>query len=261
MGLQIGTAPTDPDGPARRPRGRLRNLTGRRRCRVGAIMRRTLTHGMTMDAHYPTPYITGIMLAAGLGTRFDPSGRHLKQLAVLDRRGSLLRICAQKLGAVVDELIIVHGPRSADTYRDVSDLPARQFSCLNAIDGMGRSLQAAIASSQPRGGWLVALADMPHIELDTYQQLRCSLEQGARLARPMYRGQPGHPVALAARMRNELMTLRADKGAGRLFKMHADQATLLETDDAGTIVDIDTPDDWRAAASPRPHPASDGQRQ
>lgn len=186
--------------------------------------------------------ITGILLAAGIGRRYDPSGRVFKLLATVSPGQSLLQVSAGKLLAATDELLIVHGPRSKQSYPVVAELAARQFSCPQAGQGMGRSLQSAISCSNPRLGWLVALADMPYISKATYESLCQALRQGALLARPVYQGRPGHPVALSVSLRSDLMALQPEEGAGPLFKAYGTRAVLFDVDDAGCVVDVDTPD-------------------
>ncbi|HEU0230745.1 MAG TPA: nucleotidyltransferase family protein [Burkholderiaceae bacterium] len=186
--------------------------------------------------------VAGILLAAGIGRRYDPSGRAFKLLAPVLPGRNLLQVSAGKLLAATDELLIVHGPRSLQSYPVVAELPARQFSCLQAGQGMGRSLQSAISCSSPRLGWLVALADMPYISRATYESLRQALMLGALLARPVYRGQPGHPVALSVSLRPDLMALRPEEGAGPLFKTYRTRAVQIDVDDAGCVADVDTPE-------------------
>lgn len=186
--------------------------------------------------------IVGVLLAAGVGSRFDPTGRNFKLLARISGRKTLLQASAERLQADVDELVVVHGPRSLDSYADIGGMTARQFSCLHAEQGVGCTLKSAVASSAPVLGWLVALADMPFIAASTYTALCDALRQGALLARPVYKGQPGHPVALASSLCAELMALAPGQGAGPLFKAYSDRAVHIVVDDAGCVEDIDTPE-------------------
>jgi molybdenum cofactor cytidylyltransferase len=190
----------------------------------------------------PFPGIVGVLLAAGVGRRFDPTGRNFKLLARVNGHGSMLHASAGKLLAAVDEMVVVHGPRSLESYADVDAIAARHLSCLHAAQGVGRSLQSAVACSTPRLGWLVALADMPFIAASTYTALCDALRRGALLARPVYKGRPGHPVALAVSLRADVMALAPEQGAAPLFKAHRDRVTYIDVDDAGCIADVDTPE-------------------
>ena len=65
---------------------------------------------------------------------------------------------------------------------------------------------------------LIALADMPYIEFETIQAVVDALQRGARIARPYYLGQSGHPVGFSSMHFPALLALAGDKGARDLLR-------------------------------------------
>ena len=95
-------------------------------------------------------------------------------------------------------------------------------------------------------GWLIALADMPWLAPDTIRALVSMLNDGATLAAPGYDGRRGHPVGFGRAFQDELINLTGDTGARELLRSNASQLQLLPCDDAGVLMDVDTPADLSA---------------
>ena len=87
---------------------------------------------------------------------------------------------------------------------------------------------------------LVALADMPWIRHASMAGVLDAL-QHAPMAAPSHRGQRGHPVGFRADLLPRLALLSADEGARRLLGQPG--LRLVEVEDPGVLLDIDTPAD------------------
>jgi molybdenum cofactor cytidylyltransferase len=115
---------------------------------------------------------------------------------------------------------------------------------------MADSLSAAVHYSaqfnESSTGFVIALADMPYIKIDTISAVAHELNAGATIVAPAYLGKRGHPVGFSAKFRTELEQLTGDEGARAILKRHADQIQLLECNDPGVLADIDTPQDLTA---------------
>ena len=109
--------------------------------------------------------------------------------------------------------------------------------------GIGSSIACGIRASEDASSWLIALADMPYIKIDTLTQLVDRLEQGSDIVAPIFDGQRGHPVGFSQRYKKELVELDDDVGARHIIEQHQTQLELITTDDAGVIRDIDQIDD------------------
>lgn len=120
----------------------------------------------------------------------------------------------------------------------------------DAEQGMGTSLACGIRALPPATGFVIALADMPWIKVETIHGVTSLLRTGAPIAAPVYEGQRGHPVGFSHRFRDELMALAGDRGARELLAHHREQVQLFEVNDPGVIRDIDTPADLAPGLNP-----------
>jgi len=184
---------------------------------------------------------TGILLAAGLGTRFDPSGRHNKLLATLPDGTPVVFQSARRLLAVVSEVVAVVRPGAEKLADVLNEAGCNVIFSIDAERGMGATLAAAVRATSEADGWLVALGDMPWIEPATIEAVARPLDQGAGLVAPFYHGQRGHPAGFGLMHREALAALDGDAGARGIFSTHA--PLVVEVDDANVLRDVDLPSD------------------
>lgn len=182
--------------------------------------------------------IVGILLAAGTGSRF---GRD-KLLAPLGD-ATVGALSARALRGSVDRGVAV--VRTGDEPL-VRLLEAEGFEILSfprAGDGLGASLAFGVSASSDADGWLIALADMPFIRRATISALVSLLAAGALIAAPIFEGRRGHPVGFGRALLPDLLRLRGDQGARSLVADHASEVALLQCDDPGVLLDVDSPSD------------------
>lgn len=193
--------------------------------------------------------IVGVLLAAGRGTRFDPHGERLKLLEpakIGPHRGAPLAVAAARtLHGAVDAVIAVVAAPTSPPQQKLHELLAAEGCTLvintRATAGQGTSIACGIAASDSADGWIIALADMPAIEIRTIGAVAQALRSGALTAAPFLDGQRGHPVGFAASLRPELLALGGDTGARAILMRHPPQQ--LDVDDAGVLYDVDTKQD------------------
>lgn len=194
------------------------------------------------------PQPAGILLAAGRGARFDASGRQSKLLQTLPDGRPLAVAAAQALLAATARVVaVVPDAQSANTLALREALQAagcEVLPCAAASLGMGHSLAAAVAATRQSAGWLVMLADLPLVQAATCRRVADALQAGAVIAMPNYQGRNGHPVGFSIACLADLLLLSGDSGAKALLQRYP--LTRLPCDDAGTVMDIDTPADWLA---------------
>ena len=183
--------------------------------------------------------IVGILLAAGSASRFGGD----KLLAPL-KDGTPLGVRAFcNLVVCVDSVVAVVRPGDQGLARALSDHGAEITVCPHAANGMGQSLAWAIRATPLAKAWVIALADMPWIEVATIRRVADALESGAELVAASYQGVRGHPVGFSRSYYGELAALTGDEGAKSLVRSHERELELIETDDAGISRDVDTPAD------------------
>jgi molybdenum cofactor cytidylyltransferase len=179
--------------------------------------------------------IAGVLLAAGRGERF---GDH-KLLAPLPDGTPVAVAAARNL---VDAL-----PHSFAVLRPGDEILATLLAAEglhivvnpDADHGMGASLARGVTAAEKADGWVIALADMPAICVETIASVAAALAAGAPLAAPVYRGQRGHPIGFARRFREALTALAGDHGGRGILAQHAKELRLIDVDDEGVLVDID----------------------
>jgi molybdenum cofactor cytidylyltransferase len=191
--------------------------------------------------------ITGVLLAAGSSRRFGSN----KLLASLPDGTPLVLAALRRLRCVLESVIVVVHPQDAVVPELLAADEVQIVICQNAHAGMGASLAAGVAASSAARGWLIALADMPAIQVSTLQRVAQVLDDGAVLVAPFHSGRRGHPVGLHSSFRDELLALSGDAGAREILARHAAALTRLDVDDAGVLFDVDTPDDLELAVAQR----------
>lgn len=192
--------------------------------------------------------LTGILLAAGRGRRFDPAGRRNKLLQRLPDGELVVAASAGKLLAVFARVVAVAPPDDGGVADILRQLGCEVTVCPDADHGMGLSLAHAIRHSlhgqPPRQGWLVALGDMPFVDPSTLHALAAAIGDGAAIAAPTFDGRRGNPVAFDAAHRDDLLALDGDQGARRL--LISNPVTTIAVPDPGILCDIDSPSDLPA---------------
>lgn len=188
------------------------------------------------------PAPVGILLAAGRGSRFDASGATDKLLARLPGGGSVASASAAALLAATGRVLAVVCPGKPELSDALRNAGCEVLACPDAEKGMGHSLAFAIdATRSSEGGWIVALADMPHVRAATISALCQALAAGAQLAAPVHAGKRGNPVAFSRSLLPGLLALEGDQGARALVNTPA--TVLVEVEDPGVHADIDQPAD------------------
>jgi molybdenum cofactor cytidylyltransferase len=192
----------------------------------------------------------GLLLAAGRGARFDPSGRTSKLLAAAPigpHVGQPVAVAAARNLQAAD-IAVTAVLRPADTLEQqrLHDV-LRAIDCqvvinVRADEGIGASIACGVQATASAPGWLIALADMPAIAPATVRAVADAIFAGAPSAAPLHQGQRGHPVGFGAALAAELLALHGDEGARRVLAAHPPQ--LVHVDDAGCLLDLDRPSDF-----------------
>jgi|YelNatPaOPRAMG01_1025707.scaffolds.fasta_scaffold01592_22 molybdenum cofactor cytidylyltransferase len=196
------------------------------------------------------PPIEGILLAAGESSRMG----YPKPLLEID--GSLfIERTAQAVLSVAEGLVVVLGAHAARIRPRVPRDPRiRIVENPDYARGQLSSLKVAIRSLAPGvGAALVHLADHPAVRPETFRLL---VDAFRRSPGPImivrYQGRRGHPVIFDRAIFAEL--LDAPESEGARFVVNADPSRVgyVDVEDAGVVLDLDTPSDLQAAGLPPP---------
>jgi molybdenum cofactor cytidylyltransferase len=198
--------------------------------------------------------IVGILLAAGVGQRFDASGRRLKLLeaAPMGRhQGAPIALAAAR--NLLDALPTVYAvvrpahddPRQLRLHSLLAEAGCRLVVCENANEGMGSSLACGIQVAADAEGWIIALADMPAIEPGSIRAVVQALRDGYDTAAAFFGERRGHPVAFARSLYDDLAALSGDDGARKVLAKQPPHRVAVA--DHGVLLDLDTPEDIKKA--------------
>ena len=185
----------------------------------------------------------GVLLAAGLGRRFDASGARSKLMARLPDGTPVVLRSLDTMLQMLPRVIAVVRETDAEVLSLLGKGAAQIVTVPAANAGMGESIAAAVEASAEQDGWLIALGDMPYLRAETIARLtECiSGEDQGQIVVPTYRGRRGHPVFFGAKYREALRSLRGDTGARAITQDNP--VRLVEVDDPGILLDVDTPED------------------
>lgn len=183
----------------------------------------------------------GILLAAGNGRRFDPSGLTDKLLQPLDDGRPVLWHSAFNLCSALGACVAVVKP-GQDARRAVLESAGCSILVTPAAEaGMGETIAAAVRETAQAKGWLIALGDMPWIPPVLIRRVARAVVAPASVAAPWHGGKRGHPVAFGAYWYAALTGLKGDAGARDLLQ----RASIdhVEPAPAGVLRDVDLPTD------------------
>jgi molybdenum cofactor cytidylyltransferase len=184
----------------------------------------------------------GILLAAGMGKRFDPSGSLNKLLQLLPSGMAVAGSSAKNMLSVLPTTLAVISANDTK-LASLLELNGCEITiCPDAQNGLASSLVHALRHSPVDcSGWIIALADMPFVQAASIAAIVQALDNGAGIAVPTYQGKRGNPVGFSRQYLPQLLALTGDQGARSLLKIYP--VTGVAVSDAGIFRDIDLPED------------------
>lgn len=178
--------------------------------------------------------LSGVVLAAGRSRRAAPRN---KLLLPAPSGRPVVRVVAEALCAAgLGEVIVVTGHQADPIAAAVAGLPVRLVHADEFELGLGHSVAAGIrAARADAAGFLVCPGDLPGMSVEIVREIASAFASagGAHNIVPVAGGQRGHPVALVAALRRDLVALTGDQGARVLLDRPAEQARTM-TVDVGT---------------------------
>lgn len=183
-----------------------------------------------------------IVLAAGQSRRFGLANKLTQPVAGV---ALIARTVEAVLGSTQGPVVLVLGRRSRPVVRALARrrlLGSRLRLCRNSHSerDMGYSLAVGL-SALPRYTHVVTihLADMPSIDRRLMLRLRQALRPSIDIVRPVYRGQPGHPVLLRRHVLDPAMLAAGYPAQALLAALPADKRRAI-SGPASCVLDVDT---------------------
>ncbi|MBM4268609.1 MAG: nucleotidyltransferase family protein [Deltaproteobacteria bacterium] len=187
------------------------------------------------------PRVAGVLLAGGASERM---GRPKATLRIGEETfaGRLLRALGE---AGLERIVVVAGVHAEETRaalpRDVRLLVNPDPSC-GQLSSLKIALRDLTPAEPPVDAALVALVDHPAVRVDTLVRLREASASRAIVV-PRHGGRRGHPVVFARALFEELLEAPVALGARTVVRRDPARVLELDVDDAGVLVDVDTPAD------------------
>ena len=192
-----------------------------------------------------SPFISGILLAAGLSSRMGEP----KQLLPFGESTIVETVVDSMLGAKFDEVIVVVGHRATEIRDQLGKRPVSTVFNPDYREGMLTSAQAGIRTLQGNDAFALMLVDQPFITSQLIDQVVDAYVQTDKgIALPSYNYKRGHPVVFHQRYAGEILSLDADSGGVRtLFKQYSDDIHYVTVDTDQVLRDIDYREDYERA--------------
>jgi molybdenum cofactor cytidylyltransferase len=196
-------------------------------------------------AQTPSPFISGILLAAGLSSRMGEP----KQLLPFGESTIVETVVDSMLGAKFNEVIVVVGHCGAQVRAQLGTRPVRIVFNSDYREGMLTSAQTGIRTLQGNEAFALMLVDQPFITSDLIDQVVSAYTQTNKgIALPSYNYKRGHPVIFHQRYAREILALDAESGGVRtLFKKYGDDIYYVTVDTDRVLRDIDYREDYERA--------------
>lgn len=195
-----------------------------------------------------------VVLAAGASARM---GSAKALLPTPDGRPFVIRVIDTLLDAGLARVTVVTGIHH-DVIADIcgSRLTRDTVRCVSNPDPLRGQLSSLLVGmdavvTSATEGLLVTLVDVPMVATGTVRALIAAWEQSrAPIVRPIVGQQHGHPVIFDRRVFDDLRDAPLSVGAKHVIAAHQDDVENVPVDDAGCLVDVDTPSDYARLSHP-----------
>jgi len=196
------------------------------------------------------PFISGILLAAGLSTRMGQP----KQLLPFGESTIVETVVDNMLDSKFSEIIVVVGHCAEQIQDLLKERPVKIVFNPDYREGMLTSAQAGIHSlnfangknKSDRDAFSLMLVDQPFITSELIDKVIDAYAQTDKgIVLPSYDYKRGHPVIFHHRYADEISALGAESGGVRsLFKSHSEDIHYVPVDTDDVLRDIDYREDY-----------------
>lgn len=187
----------------------------------------------------------GIILAAGMSTRFDS----LKQLFKIGETTILSMIVDATLESDLERIVLVLGHQSDNIMKAIGnrlDNPKLKV-IINPRykEGMSGSLQRGLEEiKNDFPSIMIILGDQPLLDTSTINLLLHRFRSSDRdICVPIYKGNRGQPVCISNRFYSDIMEITGDIGARHIIEKNPEHIMTVEVDNPDCFFDVDKNDD------------------
>jgi len=197
--------------------------------------------------------ICAIILAAGRSRRMGAQ----KLLLPLGGKPMIAHVADAVLAGPVDRVLVVVG---ADGAAIAEALEGRDVHFVTNPEAEGEMLGSVRcglkAMPQDAAAALVVLGDQPGITPEIVAAVVEAFQSSGRgIVVPTHGGRRGHPLLVAMRYRDEILSRYDGTGLRGLLQAHPTDTLEVEVPVLGVREDVDTPEDYARAVERRSHGA------
>lgn len=187
--------------------------------------------------------IAALLLAAGYSSRMG----EFKPLLPLGERTVIETAVHSFLRAGVEDVRVVLGHRAEQLAAVTGNTGIKTVLNENYPQGMYSSVKAGVKSLGPGvEAFFLLPVDNPLIKRRTLVELiRASRETRADITYPCFEGERGHPPLISTMLTEAILSWDRQGGLRSLLEEYDSKAVDVEVIDQGTLMDMDTPEDYR----------------
>jgi len=188
------------------------------------------------------PQVSAIVLAAGASRRMGRS----KQLLPLGPKPVIRHCLDSVIAAGISDIMVVLGLDNDGIKAAISGMPVRTVVNSDTRSDMAGSIRHGLREIDPASaGVLVCLSDHPLVSPGTITSImNAHRADPGSIIIPSYKGRRGHPTLFPRDVIEDIFrgtTLRD------VIAAQAGKVRVVEVDDEGVILDLDTPEDYERA--------------
>lgn len=199
------------------------------------------------------PFISGMLLAAGLSTRMGQP----KQLLPFGKSTIVETVVDNMLDSKFCEVIVIVGHCATQVQDILGERPVKIVFNPDYREGMLTSAQVGIRSlnfenvknKSDRDAFSLMLVDQPFITSELIDKVIDAYGQTDKgIVLPSYNYKRGHPVIFHQRYADDILALGTESGGVRsLFKSHSEDIHYVNVDTDDVLRDIDYREDYKRA--------------
>lgn len=184
-----------------------------------------------------SPQVAGVLLAAGRSSRFEDGN---KLLAALDSESLVCHAARTLRDADLADTVAVIGHDGGTVRLELSGMSLRCVENTAFDQGLSTSVARGLTAVSDVQAVVFLPGDMPAVDPVTVDLLVRAYRAGLGTAlAAAYDGRRGNPVLFDDTHFDDLRSLAGDTG-GRSVLLDSEDSALIETEDPGTLRDIDT---------------------
>jgi molybdenum cofactor cytidylyltransferase len=169
-----------------------------------------------------------------------------KQLLPLGPKPVIRHCLDSVIDAGLTDIVVVLGVDSGDIAAAISGMPVRTVVNTDPRSDMAGSVRHGVREIDPAStGVLVCLSDHPLVSPGTITSImNAHRADPDSIIIPSYNGRRGHPTLFPHTVIADILLCT---NLRNVITARAGEVRLVETDDEGVILDMDTPEDYERA--------------